>query len=131
MHNWHAWMTYTDLAGRRKVRQYILAALALLGVAVAVLGWAQFQRYQARAEVLATPRRLAANDSESPSVLHAPPTLFSGSDPLPAPDGCPREPESWAFLDVFPNSNYKRIEPACVYAGLAKSVAWHMLERLG
>jgi hypothetical protein len=35
------------------------------------------------------------------------------------------------LLDVFPNNHYKRIEPACVYEGLSKTVAWYMLTRIG
>jgi hypothetical protein len=34
-------------------------------------------------------------------------------------------------LEVYPDDNFKRIEPACVYQGLARTVAWHMMARFG
>ena len=119
-------LTYPDLAGKRKLRRYVLAALLLIGLVLALFGWAQLQRSQVRAEVFATPRPVSEVEVQ-PVALSSP---TARPEPTPVA-GCPENPEEWEFVDVFPGDNYKRIEPACVYESLAKTVAWHILEFMG
>ena len=126
MSNLRDHLTYPDLAGKRKLRRYVFAALLLSVLVLALFGWAQFQRSQARAEVFATPHPVS--EIEVQPVVRSSPTATL--DPTPM-SGCPENPEAWTFLDVFPRDNYKRIEPPCVYEGLAETVAWHMLEFMG
>jgi hypothetical protein len=126
MSNLRDHLTYPDLAGTRKLRRYVLAALLLLVLVMALFGWARLQRSQVRAEVFATPRPVSEVEVQ-PVAL---PSLTATPEPTPMA-GCPTDPEEWTFLDAFPGDNYKRIEPGCVYESLAKTVAWHMLERIG
>jgi hypothetical protein len=119
-------LTYATLAGHRRWRRYVVAAALILALVGILFGWVGWQR------VLAWVER-----PESETALNSEQTwLVAASKPekaTPAPDAgnCPNDPEAWSLLDVYPGDNYKRIEPACVYDGLSKTVAWHMLERSG
>ena len=138
-------LTYADLAGRRQLRRYVVAALALLGLSLAILGWAQLQRQQARVEVTtnspAGPVSAVSGPSESQTFGAGTPAtaesdLAAGAGEsetraMAAPASCPPDSEAWTFLDVLPGDNYQRIEPTCVYDGLARTVTWHLAERLG
>lgn len=118
-------LTYPDLAGRRKIRRYALAAFLILFGMVGVFFFAHTRQQQAQAELVATPRPVS-------QIL---PTVKPTSTPVPTasptPEICPTDPSQWTFFPVFPGDHYQRLEPACVLEGLAQTVAWHMLERLG
>lgn len=118
-------LTYSDLSGKRKLRRYVMAALAILIFAAAMMVFSQFQRSQAQAEVFAPPKPVTA---EAVSMKNPPAPTATGE---PTPAGCPDDPTLWTFQDIFTGENLKRIEPDCVYEGLAQTVAWHMLERMG
>jgi hypothetical protein len=119
-------LTYADLAGRRRLRRYVFVA-ALIFILIGLLfGWSGWQRTRAR--IAGTPSEVVPGGEST--------DLIAGSErdeanPILEAEGCPVDPESWALLDVYIGDNYKRIEPNCVYEGLRKVVAWHMLERLG
>lgn len=118
-------LTYPDLAGRRKIRRYALSALLILFSMVSVFIFALARQQQAQVELVATPRPVA----QILPALSPTPTPIPTASPTPEP--CPTDPAKWGFQDVFPGDHYKRLEPACVLDGLAQTVAWHMLERLG
>ena len=61
-------------------------------------------------------------------VVLVQPTTSPIPDPLPTKSNCPTDPDSWAFLDNYYNDHYKFIVPDCVYEGVARTVAWQMLE---
>ena len=88
------------------------------------------RRAGARAEVMATPRPLVTQELV---VVQVTATPFPTSTLLPEPtaEPCPTDPDDWTLVDTFPGDNYKRIEPNCVYDGLARTVAWTMLLRMG
>ena len=119
-------ITYADLAGRRRLRRYVLVAALMVLFIGLLFGWSGWQR--ARARIAGTPSEIVVNGELT--------DLIAGSKSVAAPprledQGCPIDPESWTLLDVYPGDNYKRIEPSCVYEGLSRTVAWHLLERLG
>lgn len=119
-------LTYADLAGRRRLRRYVIAAVLILGFLAVLFGWSGWQRVKAR------PREVTSEtviDDELAGFVAAPENITTPSTPEAV--DCPTNPESWDLLDVYPGDNYKRIEPNCVYEGLSKAVAWHLLERLG
>jgi hypothetical protein len=119
-------LTYATLAGHRRCRRYVLAAALILIFLGLLFGWSGWQRVRGWTENL-----------ESESAPRKEAIWLKGisepekSTPTAAIVSCPTDPESWTLLDVVPGENYKRIEPDCVYAGLSKSVAWHMLVRFG
>jgi len=119
-------LTYADLAGRRRLRRYVIAAVIILGVIVAIFGWSGWQRVRARTWGGAS--ETVIND-ELAEFVAVPENITIPSTPEAV--DCPTNPESWDLLEVYPGDNYKRIEPNCVYEGLSKAVAWHLLERIG
>jgi len=119
-------LTYATLAGHRRLRRYVVAAVLIWVVIGLLFGWTGWQRVQVWVESSGSE---AALNAEEPWL--APASKFEKAASIPEDGFCPSDPELWTLLDVYPGDNYKRIEPDCVYAGLAKTVAWHMLERLG
>jgi hypothetical protein len=119
-------LTYATLAGRRRWRRYLRAAALILVVMSVLFGWAGWQRVQAwmahaKSETAPTDEDIWLAASSSPNKAAS----------TPSSEKCPTDPGSWGLFDVYPDDNYKRIEPACVYQELARTVAWHMLERFG
>jgi hypothetical protein len=114
-------LTFKDIAGKRHPRIYtvltgaILILLAIFAICVAL------EHKVMMDEVQYTPVPLEF----TPEATLAPEPTQTVSA------ACPVDPTDWAFLDVMPNDNFKRIEPACVYKGLGKSVAWAMAVRSG
>lgn len=45
--------------------------------------------------------------------------------------GCPTDPAKWFFAEPVIPQNYKIIQPACVYQGLEKTIAWALAVRTG
>lgn len=118
-------LTYPDLAGRRKLRGYVLAALVIILFVAGIFLLGQAQQANVQTVLEATPRPV------SQTVQAVLPTQTLNPTTSPTPEGCPDDPAQWTFHEVFPGDNYKRIEPPCVVDQLAQTVAWHMLERLG
>jgi hypothetical protein len=118
--------TYADLAGRRRLRRYVIAAVLILGFILVLFGWAGWRR--ARGRTREVPPE-TANHDQFAGLVAAPENIPIFSTPEAV--GCPTHPESWDLREVYPGDNYKRIEPNCVYEGLSRAVAWHLLERSG
>ena len=114
-------LTYKDLAGKRHPRVYsVLTILILLFLALLVAFTGQ-QNKAMMATVKETPAlvQLTLEPSAPPEQTQA------------VTETCPTNPDGWSFADVLPDNNFKRIEPACVYEGLGKSVAWALAVRSG
>ncbi len=118
--------TYQDVNGRRKPRRFVTAAgfIALSLIAAAWLG--------SRARLPAHP------DHENQPGHHVHdhtatslPIPTQAQPSTPTPFKCPIDPADWQFVEVFPGDNYRRIEPGCVYTGVAKTAAWMLAERMG
>ena len=122
----HDHLTYATLAGRRRLRRYVIAAALILVFVGLLFGWTGWQRVQAWAKSSNSESR--PNDEGSWLASHPKPEKATST---PAVGNCLTDPESWVLLDVYPGDNYKRMEPACAYEGLARTVAWHMLARSG
>ena len=115
-------LTFTDLAGHRQPRQYVLVAglilFSVLGVSAAIqinrimLKYAMKETYAPVAEKTSTP------------LL---PTETVQATALP----CPVLSDEWSLSDPVIEQNYKVIQPACVYDGLAHTVAWALAVRNG
>lgn len=114
---------YRDLAGKRHLRSYLKASILIVIFMALALAWGFWQRAQMMAVVNAPARPVVWEPTPTP----IPPT----ATPTATPEPCPSDPSDWKLLDVFPDDNYKRIEPACVYAGLERTVAWALAINLG
>ena len=108
--------TYTDLAGKRRLRSYVVLALVALGLLLLLAGgMAIWRAHEFRtADVPRTPH-LEAITEEATEVPPAPTEI---SEP------CASNPAEWSLLDIPLSENYKRISPACAYEGLERTVAW-------
>jgi hypothetical protein len=116
-------LTYRDLGGRRKVRTFSLAAGLILCLLLGLAGLSAIQRTRMLHQVQATPAPLPSATGTAPAT------------PVPihtetAPD-CPQDPAEWSLGDVAIRQNYKTIQPACVYDGLSRTVAWALAVRQG
>ncbi|NCP16042.1 hypothetical protein GW866_03230 [bacterium] len=112
---------YHDLAGKRHLRSYLKAAILIVIFMGLVMVYAFWQRAQMMAVVNATPRPVAWQPSATP----IPPT----ATPTATPEPCPSDPSDWTFSYPYSgyNGNLLKIEPACVYEGLERTVAWVLM----
>ena len=125
MFNFRDSLTYSDLGGRRKLRLYVSAALIIAVILAGVFIFGQAQQTELQAVVEATPHPV------SQALLPVSPTPTLVGPASLTPGECPQNPAQWTLVEVFPGHHYQRLEPPCVVESLAKTVAWHMLERLG
>lgn len=107
------------MSGRRKLRTYVKVALLLIAALIVLWGVALYQQMQAR-KALSTTGTVTVSVSPTPTP-----------EPTPAPEACPTDPDQWDLVDVEPGHNYKRIQPACVYEGLERTVAWVLGIKMG
>ena len=114
-------LTYSaELSGQRKLRTYVKAALfiavALLLAVVIILG----QKYQ------------TMQDMAVVATIHYETSPTPPRGPTLTPEACPSDPGEWQFVDSgIPGGNLERIEPACVYDGLGRTIAWALAIREG
>ena len=114
-------LTYKDLAGKRHPRVYTVLTIMILLFLALLVSCAGQQNKAMMEPVLATPAPVQV-------------TLEPVASPEPTQgvtETCPSNPDEWTFADALPDDNFKRIEPACVYEGLGKSVAWALAVRSG
>jgi len=142
-------LVYKDLAGRRRVRRYVLAATAifiLIG-GIAYRGWRQQRQSMALGVGMPTAANTVSQQEvkgatpasaevalavTQPASMPAQPTVTpSVATQPPTPEVCPDDPEAWELPGIAQNDNFKRIEPSCVYNGLARTVAWDLLRVMG
>ena len=97
-------LTFTDLAGHRQPRQYVLVAGLILFVSVTLAGASWFNRLMLKYSMKETymPRLEAT----------AIPPTEQISEPTDIP--CPVLSEQWSLSDPVIEQNYKVIQPACV-----------------
>jgi len=116
-------LTFRDLAGRRQPRAFTVMALAILVLLVLTGTFAYFQRHRMMRPVQATPVAVSVTE-EVPIQTSEPPVEKH-------PVTCPTDPEDWSLADATIHMNYKTIQPACVYAGLERTIAWALAVRSG
>ncbi|NPV87867.1 MAG: hypothetical protein HPY45_17860 [Anaerolineae bacterium] len=133
--NWKDNYTYTDVSGRRHLRQYVKVAILILVLLIGLFVYAGFKRRAYQAEINPTPVIVAtklaltatATNTVEPSPTPIPPT------PTITPDPCPTDPQTqWKFVQAVARLklNYWRVEPQCVIErSLARTIAWFNLWR--
>lgn len=133
-------LTYKDLAGRRRARRYVLAAAAILSLLGGIVFWGWWQRGELLAasmggrtvqEASATGQldeeQHLTGDAKAAGVNAQSTAMVAPADP----QACPPGPNAWQLVPIAQNDNFRRIAPACVYAGLARTVAWDLLRVMG
>ena len=116
-------LTYQDLAGHRQPRAYtVITGLILLLLTMAGSA-ALLNRYLLMSKVQATllPVSVTTEATELASIPSAERT----------PYGCPTDSARWSLTPVYTSENYQVIQPACVYEGLEKTIAWALAVREG
>ena len=122
-------LTYKDLAGHRQPRAYTVVSGLLLLLLLIAGGTAMLNRYLMMSRVQATPVAI----SVSTQAPEAKPTDQPGA--MPHEDGtpikCPTDSEDWSLSPTYASRTYNVIQPACVYQGLEKTIAWALAVREG
>ena len=107
--------TYTDLSGKRRLRSYVIIAIASFALLLLLAGGAMLWRIWAF-----SPAEIAERPVFAPIVV----TTIPETTPTNTPEACPSDPADWALLDMPLSKNYKSLSPACVYTELERTVAW-------
>ena len=107
--------TYTDLSGKRRLRTYVIIAIASFALLLLLAGGVTFWRI-----LEFSPTDIAETPVFAPSIA----TNTPESIPTNTPEACPSNPADWALLDTPLSKNYKSLSPACVYTELERTVAW-------
>ena len=104
-----------DVSGRRKLRSFARVTIFVVTTLAVLLAFALWQ--QAREQ-----RVMAAT---RPVLVDLAPT--STLEPTLSPQSCPSDPSKWNFVPGSQSTSgdfMKQIEPACVYEGFNRAVAW-------
>src|SRR5271157_5672250 len=122
--------SYVKPNGKRALRAWVLATLAIFLVLAVIIGNSVFAAHELQAEIVATPRPAALLAPTSiPTLAPAPtvtPTVDAGATSTALAANCPTDSTQWTFTPIGENSNYARIDPPCVYHGMDRVIAWIM-----
>ncbi len=122
--------SYVKPNGKRALRAWVWATLAIVLVVVGIIGYSIFAAQERQAEIIATPRPAATLAPTSiPTLTPAPtvtPTVDAGATSSALAAECPSDSTQWTFTPVAGGVNYDRIDPPCVYDGLDKVIGWIM-----
>jgi hypothetical protein len=108
-----------DVSGKRRLRTYVKAAIFILAALIVL--WVVSYYQQSRTQ--------QAVEETKPVVLPSlPPTIQEIATSIPEPtsvtESCPTDPANWTLTEGLPGTEFMRIEPACVYEGLERTVAF-------
>ena len=118
-------LTYKDLAGKRQPRAFAVLSLIVLFLMTLVGGYIFLSRFRLMSQVEAEPIPVSISSEPEFEPTSIPPTI-TAYEP-----GCPTDSEQWSLTEPVIPQNYKIIQPACVYEGLEKTVAWALAIRNG
>ena len=111
---------YTAPGGELKLRRFAVVAFIFIVLMIAAIVFVIFQRADANVH-MATVATIPNETSPTPS---------QGS--TQTPETCPSDPGEWQFVGSgIPRDSLERIEPACVYDNLDRTVAWILAIREG
>jgi len=122
-------LTFKDLAGKRQPRIYTVVTGLILLLLFMAGGMAGLNRYLLMSRVRATPEAVSLPIQTLEPVTTEPIATNSsgGTDAF----GCPTDSSEWSFTPTMISENYQVIQPACVYQGLEKTIAWALAVREG
>ncbi len=117
-------LTFKDLVGKRRPRTYAVIAGLILFLLALVAGLTWSTQYMMMSAVRVTPRPMYVKAEPTAKATESPATTATTT-------GCPTDPAGWSLVPVYENLNYDLIQPACVYQGLEKTIAWALAVREG
>ncbi|RJP48355.1 MAG: hypothetical protein C4583_14430 [Anaerolineaceae bacterium] len=122
-------LTYKDLAGKRQPRIYTVVTGLILLLLFMAGGMAGLNRYLLMSRVQATPEAVTLPTQTMEPV--ATETIVNSPSGGVDSFGCPTDSSEWSFTPTMISENYQVIQPACVYQGLEKTIAWALAIREG
>ena len=122
-------LTYKDIAGKRQPRIYTVVTGLILLLLFMAGGMAGLNRYLLMSRVQATPEAVSI-PTQTIEPLETEPIATNPSEGTDA-FGCPTDSSEWSFTPTVISDNYQVIQPACVYQGLEKTIAWALAVREG
>ena len=122
-------LTYKDLAGKRQPRIYTVVTGLILLLLFMAGGMAGLNRYLLMSRVQATPEAVTLPTQTVEPV--ATETIVTSPSGGVDSFGCPTDSSEWSFTPTMISENYQIIQPACVYQGLEKTIAWALAIREG
>ena len=122
-------LTYKDLAGKRQPRVYTVVTGLILLLLIMAGGMAGLNRFLLMRMVQATPETV----SIPTETMQPPETEIPATETIEAStsSGCPTDSTKWSFTPTVISETYQVIQPACVYQGLEKTIAWALAVREG
>ncbi len=117
-------LTYKDLAGFRQPRAFTVISLLILILLFTVSGVAMLNQYLLMSTVKAAPVSISLS-TQAPEATE--PTQPEDRTPLK----CPGNSSDWSLSPTYASRTYNVIQPACVYQGLEKTIAWALAVREG
>lgn len=122
-------LTYKDLAGKRQPRVYTVVTGLILLLLVMAGGMAGLNRFLLMRMVQAPPEAISIpTQTIQPLETEIPATETAEAE---TSSGCPSDSSNWSFTPTVISETYQVIQPACVYQGLEKSIAWALAVREG
>lgn len=122
-------LTYQDLAGQRRPRVYMVITGLILLLLLMAGGMAGLNRYLLMSKVQATPEAVTLPTQTAKPV--ATETIVASPSGDVDSFGCPTDSREWSFTPTLISENHQVIQPACVYQGLERTVAWALAVREG
>ena len=124
-------LTYKDLAGKRQLRTYTVMTSLVLFLVIMAVGMAGFQRHLMMSTISGTTQIIQITPSvdAAPVVEDTQVSTKQHSDETTS--FCPIDSSKWSLSPTLAGNNYNLIQPACVYQGLEKTIAWALLVREG
>ncbi len=122
-------LTYKDLAGKRQPRIYTVVTGLILLLLLMAGGMAGLNRFLLMRMVQATPEVVSIpTETQVALETEIPATETAETE---ASSGCPMDSSKWSFTPTMISETYQVIQPACVYQGLEKTIAWALAVREG
>jgi len=122
-------LTYKDLAGRRQPRIYTVVTGLILLLLLVAGGMAGLNHYLLMSRVQATAVPVSISTQAVETLEAEPPATTQPETVLS--QGCPIDSSKWSLTPTYISENYQVIQPACVYQGLEKTIAWALAVREG
>jgi hypothetical protein len=122
-------LTYKNLAGKRQPRVYTVVTGLILLLLLMAGGMAGLNRYWMMSRMQATPEAVSIpTETQAPVETKIPATETTEVE---TSSGCPTDSSKWSFTPTMISETYQVIQPACVYQGLEKTIAWALAVRQG
>jgi len=122
-------LTYKDLAGKRQPRIYTVVTGLILLLLLMAGSMAGLNRYLLMSKVQAIPVSVSLTMPVSETLEIDEPTTAQPEASVSY--DCPTDSADWYFTPTMISDNYQVIQPACVYQGLEKTIAWALAVREG